>query len=77
MKCGIEKHAEFYRGYVIDDRSLAPLTVGLATIVALWFLVYLVGCIGAMAHPPAAERQRNGSDLAARLSLDAETRAAD
>ena len=46
MKCGIEKHAEFYRGYAIADCSLAPLTIGWAAIVALWFLVYLVGCIG-------------------------------
>jgi hypothetical protein len=46
VKCGIEKHAEFYRGYTIADCSLAPLTIGWAAIVVLWFLVYLVGCIG-------------------------------
>ena len=41
---GIESQAAFYRGYLTDDRSLAPLTVALAAIVALWSLVYLVGC---------------------------------
>jgi len=39
---GIEKQAAFYRGYLIDDRSLAPLTAALATIVSLWLLVYLM-----------------------------------
>ena len=43
---GIEKQAAFYRGYLIDDRSLAPLTTALATIVGLWLLVYVVGAIG-------------------------------
>jgi hypothetical protein len=46
VKRGIEKHVEFYRGYAIADCNLAPLTIGWAAIVALWFLVYLVGCIG-------------------------------
>ena len=35
-----------YCGHLIDDRRLTPLTVAWATIVALWFLVYLVGCVG-------------------------------
>ena len=43
---GIEKQAAFYRAYLIDDRSLAPLTTALATIVGLWLLVYLVSAIG-------------------------------
>jgi hypothetical protein len=55
MKCGIESHAAFYCGHLIDDRSLTPLAVAWATIVALWFLVYLVGCVGPLAKPPAAE----------------------
>ena len=50
VKCGIEKHAEFYRGYAIADCSLAPLTIGWAAIVALWFVVYLADCVGAMAN---------------------------
>jgi hypothetical protein len=53
--CGIERQAAFYRAYLIDDRSLTPLIVALATIVALWSLVYLVGCHGPLAKPPAAE----------------------
>ena len=43
---GIEKQAAFYRGYLIDDRSLAPLTTAWATIVGLWLLVYVVSAIG-------------------------------
>ena len=43
---GFEKHAEFYRAYLTEDRSLIPLTVVLATIVALWLLVYLVAAVG-------------------------------
>jgi hypothetical protein len=43
---GIEKQAAFYRGYLIDDRSLAPLATALATIVGLSFLLYLVCAIG-------------------------------
>jgi hypothetical protein len=39
---GIGKQATFYRGYLPDDRSLAPLTVLLSTTLALWLLVYLV-----------------------------------
>ena len=38
---GTEKQAAFYRAYLIDDRSLIPLTFALATIVGLWLLVYL------------------------------------
>ena len=41
---GIESQAAFYRGYLTDDQSLRPLAVALATMVALWSLVYLVGC---------------------------------
>jgi hypothetical protein len=50
VKSEIERHAAFYRGYLIDDRSVEPLTVALAAIVALWFVVYLADCIGAMAN---------------------------
>jgi hypothetical protein len=53
VKSEIERLAAFYRGYLIDDRSLEPLTVALAAIVALWFLVYLVGCIGPLTNPAA------------------------
>ena len=50
---GIEKQAVFYRGYLIDERSLAPLTTALAAIVGLWLPVYVVGAIGG----PEANRQ--------------------
>jgi hypothetical protein len=42
---GIEKQAVFYRGYLIDDRGLIPLTIALATIVGLWFVVYLASAV--------------------------------
>jgi hypothetical protein len=66
MKCGIESHAAFYCGHLIDDRSLTPLAVAWATIVALWFLVYLVGCVGPLAKPPAAQATAQWSYLAVR-----------
>jgi hypothetical protein len=40
------KSTAFYRGYLPDDCSLIPLTIALATIVALWLLVYLVSAFG-------------------------------
>jgi hypothetical protein len=63
MMCGIESHAAFYRGYLIDDQSLRPLMVAWATIVALWFLVYLAGGI---AKPPTTQPAAQWSYLAAR-----------
>ena len=49
---GIEKQAAFYRGYLTDERSLVPLTIVLATVVAVWLLVYLVAAV-AEAHQEA------------------------
>ncbi len=49
----------------IADRSLAPLTVGWATIVALWLLVYLIGCIGQLTNPAAGGFAAQRSTLAA------------
>ncbi|MGH6798873.1 MAG: hypothetical protein ACREDI_10900 [Roseiarcus sp.] len=67
MKSEIEQHAAFYRGYLIDDRSLTPLTVAWTTIVVLWLLVYLVSCVGSLAaKPPTAESAAQWSTLAAR-----------
>jgi hypothetical protein len=43
---GIEKQAAFYRGYEPDRRSLFPVAVVLATLIALWLLVYLVSVVG-------------------------------
>jgi hypothetical protein len=51
---GIGKHAGFYRGYLTDDRSLIPLTIVLATGVALWLLFYLVSVIGPAPKTPSA-----------------------
>ena len=66
MSTGIEKQAAFYRAYLIDDRSVAPLTVAWATIVALWLLVYLVSAIGRHAKPQTAEPAAQASALASR-----------
>jgi hypothetical protein len=66
MKCGIEMNAAFYRAYLIDDRSLPPLTVALATIVALWSLVYLFGSNGPLAKPLTVETAAQWSCLGPR-----------
>jgi len=64
---GIEKQAAFYRGYLIDDRSLAPLTTALAAIVSLWLLVYLVSAVGGpQARHEMAERTAHASSFVSR-----------
>ena len=63
MKNGIEKHAAFYRGYLIDDRSLVPLTIAWATIVAPWLLVYLVSAVSPPAKPQTAQLAAQASTL--------------
>jgi hypothetical protein len=64
---GIERQAAFYRGYLIDDRSLTPLTTALAAIVGVWLLVYLVGGIGGpQANLQLAGRATHASSLASR-----------
>jgi len=50
---GFEKHAAYYRAYLTEERSLIPLTVVLATIVALWLLVYLIASIGPVSQDTA------------------------
>ncbi len=49
------KHAEFYRAYLGDDRSLPQVTVLLATIVALSLLVYLLGAAGPLPKVETAQ----------------------
>jgi hypothetical protein len=63
---GIEKQAAFYRAYLIDDRSVGPLTVAWATIVALWLLVYLVGAVSPHSRSHTAEPAMQASALASR-----------
>ncbi|MGA8584808.1 MAG: hypothetical protein WB715_13400 [Roseiarcus sp.] len=64
---GIEKQAAFYRGYLIADSSLAPLTTALATIVGLWLLVYVVSAIGgAEANQQMVRVATHASSLAPR-----------
>ncbi len=52
---GIEKHAAFYRAYQPDDRSLFPVAFVLATLVALWLLIYLVSAVGPQSDPAAVQ----------------------
>ena len=47
----IGKHAEFYRAYLPHDRSLLPMTITLATVVALWLFIYLVSAVGPQPKP--------------------------
>src|SRR5208283_1630281 len=53
---GIEKHAEYYRGYQPDDRSIWPVAIVLATMVALWLLVYLIAAVGPQPEQPTAAK---------------------
>jgi hypothetical protein len=66
VKNGIEKYAAFYRGYLIDDRSLIPLTIAWATIVALWLLVYVASAIGPEAKLQMAQLAAQASTVAFR-----------
>jgi hypothetical protein len=67
---GIEKHADYYRAYLPHQRSLIPLTIALATVIALWLLLYLVSAVD-----PAPTRQTGRSAAhAATLVLRPESR---
>ena len=57
MTYDIEMNAAFYRGYLADDRSLARHVVALATIVALWLLVYVAGSLAPLARQPMGPAQ--------------------
>ena len=59
---GFEKHAAYYRAYLTEERSLIPLTITLATIVALWLLVYLVAAVGPASNH-AAQPAAKGSGV--------------
>src|SRR5271165_2741014 len=63
VRNGIEKHAAFYRGYLIGDCSLVPLSIAWATIVALWLLVYLVTAIDPQAKLQTAQLAAQASFL--------------
>ena len=57
----IGKQAALYRGYLTDERSLAPLTIVLATVVAVWLVVYRVAAV--------AEAQDAGARQAASVTF--------
>ena len=69
MKNGIEERAAFYRGYLIDDRSLVPLAIILATTVALWLLLYLISAIGPQPKLPTAQPAARASTLSPDLRI--------
>jgi hypothetical protein len=50
----IEKQARYYKGYLVDERSLIPVTILLANAVAIWLLVYLISSIDTPAQPQAS-----------------------
>jgi hypothetical protein len=60
---GVEKHAEYYRGYLPDDRSVIPLAIVLTTIVALWLLIYLVSAVGPQPRPETAQSAAHASTV--------------
>ena len=55
----IGKQASFYRGYLADDRSLAPLAAGLLTAIAVSLLLYLVGLFDPAPHGAALASARD------------------
>jgi hypothetical protein len=61
----IGKHAEFYRAYVPRDHSPLPMTITLATIIALWLFVYLVSAVGPQPGPQTAQAGPHATALAA------------
>jgi hypothetical protein len=61
----IGKHAEFYRAYLPRDRSPLPMTITLATIIALWLFVYLVSAAGPQPGPQIAQAGPRATALAA------------
>jgi hypothetical protein len=61
----IGRHAEFYRAYVPRDRSPLPMTITLATIIALWLFVYLVSAVGPQPGPQTAQAGPHATALAA------------
>ena len=69
---GIEKHAAFYRAYQPADRSPLPVAMVLATLVALWLLVYLISAVGPGPGPQQATvRSANSPHPAYALSPSA------
>ena len=64
---GIEKQAAFYRGYLTDERSLAPLMIVLAAVVAVWLLVYLVAAVAEVRQDAGAWRAAPSPSATVRL----------
>jgi hypothetical protein len=48
---GIEKYADYYRGYSADERSLGSVAIVLVTIVAMWLLFYVISVVGPQPAP--------------------------
>ena len=59
----IDKHADFYRGYSADDRTLAPVAGVLVTAIAVWLLFYLVSLVGPAPKGHALASARAAADL--------------
>jgi hypothetical protein len=65
---GIEKFADYYRAYLPHERSLIPLTIALATIVALWLSLYLISDAGPLPTPTARSAMHATSVVSGQLS---------
>ena len=66
----IEKHAAYYRGFLADDRSAAPVAAVLVTGIAVWLLFYLVSLVGP-APGLTASKARNGASAASQPAVEA------
>jgi hypothetical protein len=65
---GIEKFADYYRGYLPHERSLIPLTIALATVVALWLSLYLISDAGPTPQTAARSAMHPTSVVSGQLS---------
>jgi ABC-type glycerol-3-phosphate transport system permease component len=54
MMDGINRHAAFYRAYLPHDRSVIPMAVALAAMVALWLSLY---CVSAERTPQIVQKE--------------------
>ncbi len=59
----IDKHADYYRGYVDDERSLASVVGVLVTTIAVWLLFYLLSLVGPAPKGDALATARGASEL--------------
>jgi len=52
---GIGKQAEFYRAYLPHDRGLTPVAVAMGAVLAVAFVLYLVGAVNPLEDSRVAD----------------------